>query len=60
MNFLAGSAGLGSMVTVLVLCICIFLFVLTDIGLVISLHRQNRKLAHKPEENALSDNDSKE
>ena len=49
MNFLAGGAGRGSMITILVLCICVALFILIDVFLVISLHRQNKKLAKKSE-----------
>lgn len=49
MNFLAGSVERGSMITIVVLCICVVLFILIDVCLVFSLHRQNKKLAKKSE-----------
>ena len=59
MNLLAASAGRGSMITILVLCICVLIFIITDVALVISLHRQNKKLAKKAELTAPDDSDTK-
>lgn len=47
MNLLADNVSRSGIITIAVLCILVVLFILIDVVLVFSLHRQNTALAKK-------------